>query len=254
LLGFVDFRHALSPSVRPAESRKIERVDERSAPPLRCLNCEENCPMYATLAFLGVSAIVIATPGPDTAMTIRNTLLGGRVGGVSTALGIALGQLIWALATSIGIVALLIASEPVFVAVKYAGAAYLVFLGVQALREALHPSAARGGAGVRRGERRLAPIRAFSQGLVSDLGNPKMAVFFASLLPQFVPPGDASFSALLLRGCIFAFMTFGWLVAYAVVVARFGDFLRRCAAGRILEGLTGAVLVTLGLRLAAEQR
>ncbi|MDQ0468192.1 LysE family translocator [Labrys wisconsinensis] len=210
--------------------------------------------MYAYLAFLGVSAMVIATPGPDTAMTIRNTLLGGRAGGISTATGIALGQLIWALATSIGIVALLIASKPVFVAVKYAGAAYLVYLGVLALREALHPSAARAGAGVRHGERRLTPVRAFGQGLVSDLGNPKMAVFFASLLPQFVPAGDAPFSALLLRGCIFALMTFVWLVAYAVVVARVGDFLRRGAAGRILEGLTGAVLVALGLRLAAEQR
>src|SRR5579863_3176149 len=82
--------------------------------------------MTPFLAFLGVSLIVIVTPGPDTAMTIRNTLVGGRLGGVFTALGIASGQLVWALATSIGIVALLIASAPLFAAVKYAGAAYLV--------------------------------------------------------------------------------------------------------------------------------
>ncbi|GLS37749.1 hypothetical protein GCM10010869_33430 [Mesorhizobium tianshanense] len=96
--------------------------------------------MSLFLAFLGVSFIVIATPGPDTAITIRNTLLGGRAGGVSTALGIASGQTIWALATSAGIVALLVASEPLFLAVKYAGAAYLVYLGVKALQEALRPS------------------------------------------------------------------------------------------------------------------
>src|SRR5882672_12662327 len=91
------------------------------------------------LAFLGISALVIMTPGPDTAITIRNTLLGGRIGGLATALGVAVGQAIWALATSAGIVALLVASEPVFLAVKYAGAAYLVILGAQALFQALRP-------------------------------------------------------------------------------------------------------------------
>jgi threonine/homoserine/homoserine lactone efflux protein len=80
------------------------------------------------LAFLGVSILVIATPGPDTALTIRNALLGGRRGGIFTALGVAAGQAVWALATSVGIVALLVASEPVFLAVKLAGAVYLVVL------------------------------------------------------------------------------------------------------------------------------
>jgi threonine/homoserine/homoserine lactone efflux protein len=83
------------------------------------------------LAFLGISALVIMTPGPDTAITIRNTLTGGRAGGLATALGVATGQAIWALATSAGVVALLVASEPLFLAVKYAGAAYLVWLGLR---------------------------------------------------------------------------------------------------------------------------
>src|SRR5258708_30023658 len=91
------------------------------------------------LAFLGISMLVIATPGPDTALTIRNTLLGARRSGVFTALGVAVGQAIWALATSVGIVALLVASGPVFLAVKLAGAVYLVVLGVQALIQALRP-------------------------------------------------------------------------------------------------------------------
>ena len=85
------------------------------------------------LAFLGVSAVVIMTPGPDTAVTVRNTLLGGRFAGILTALGISTGQAIWALATSFGVVALLVASEVLFQAVKYAGAAYLIWLGLQAL-------------------------------------------------------------------------------------------------------------------------
>ncbi|MEA2800493.1 MAG: hypothetical protein QOE49_588, partial [Rhodospirillaceae bacterium] len=125
------------------------------------------------LAFLGISVLVIATPGPDTAVTIRNTLLGGRAGGIATAIGVATGQAIWALATSAGIVALLVASEPLFLAVKYAGAAYLMWLGVQSLRAAFRPTnhiAAQMPAA-----RPLAPRAAFGQGVVSDLSNPKMA-------------------------------------------------------------------------------
>src|SRR5213593_3028317 len=89
--------------------------------------------------FLVLSIVVIVTPGPDTALTIRNTLLGGRASGVATAAGVALGQATWSLATSAGVVALLVAAEPVFVALKLAGAAYLVFLGAQALKSALRP-------------------------------------------------------------------------------------------------------------------
>src|ERR671924_2304065 len=90
-------------------------------------------------AFLGVSVLVICTPGQDTALTIRSTMLGGRRGGIFTALGVSTGQTIWALATSAGVVAILLASEPLFLALRYAGAAYLVFLGLQSLWAALHP-------------------------------------------------------------------------------------------------------------------
>src|SRR6185369_1675182 len=145
--------------------------------------------MATFLAFLGVSIIVIVTPGPDTAITIRNTLFGGRSAGIFTALGIAIGQMIWAFATSVGIVALLTASEPLFLAVKYAGAAYLIWLGIQALREAFRSRATAAASRTAPGSvghaRRLPTRTAFRQGLISDLGNPKMAVFFASLLPQF---------------------------------------------------------------------
>jgi threonine/homoserine/homoserine lactone efflux protein len=210
--------------------------------------------MSAFLVFIGVSLVVIMTPGPDTAMTIRNTLLGGRAAGIFTALGICVGLTTWAFAASAGLVALLIASEPVFLALKYAGAAYLVYLGFQALREAFRPSADLAAAVSLPAGPRLSRGRAFRQGLVSDLGNPKIAVFFASLLPQFVPAGAPEFSALLLRGCLFALMTFLWLVPYVLAVAKAGDFLRRPAIRRTLEGITGFVLVGLGIRVAAEHR
>ncbi|GGE99408.1 lysine transporter LysE [Aliidongia dinghuensis] len=210
--------------------------------------------MSSFLAFLGISVLVIVAPGPDTAITIRNTLMGGRTGGILTAAGIAAGQTIWALATSAGIVALLLASEPIFLAVKYAGAVYLVYLGALALRTAIRPaSAAAPSAGPSRRATRLGPASAFRQGIVSDLGNPKMTVFFASLLPQFVPAGAATFTGLLSLGLIFAAMTFVWLAFYAVAIARIGDLLRRPGVRRAVEGVTGAVLIGLGIRIAAER-
>jgi threonine/homoserine/homoserine lactone efflux protein len=205
-------------------------------------------------AFLGVSLLVIVTPGQDTVLTIRNTLVGGRRGGVFTALGVSTGQATWTVATSAGLAALLVASELAFTAVKAVGAAYLVFLGAQALRDAFF----RGGAGhvaspPERG-RRLLPRSAFRQGVVSNLGNPKMAVFFTSLLPQFTPAGEASFAALLGLGIVFCSLTLAWLTAYAFAVARAGDFLRRSRVRRTLDAVAGAALVGLGVRLATEQR
>jgi threonine/homoserine/homoserine lactone efflux protein len=195
-------------------------------------------------AFLGVSAIVIVTPGQDTALTIRNTLLGGRRSGVFTAVGVSSGQAVWAVATSAGVAAVLQASEPAFVAVKLAGAAYLVFLGLQTLVPALGSGRSKPNASPRG-----RPLR---QGLVSNLGNPKMAIFFTSLLPQFAT--RPSFGALLVLGLVFCLLTLVWLTAYAVAVAKAGDFLRRTRVRRAIDGFTGAVLVGLGLRLAAEQR
>ncbi len=209
--------------------------------------------MTSFLAFIGVSIVVIVTPGPDTAITIRNALFGGRSSGVFTALGIASGQMIWAMATSAGLVALLIASEPLFLALKYAGAAYLVFLGFQALREAFRnadPKSAPTGEAARP----LSALSAFRQGVISDLGNPKMAVFFASLLPQFVPAAAPIFATLLLLGMVFALMTFLWLTFYAVIIASAGDYLRRPAIRRSIEAISGTVLIGLGLRIAAEQK
>jgi threonine/homoserine/homoserine lactone efflux protein len=198
-------------------------------------------------AFLGISVLVIVTPGQDTALTIRNSLLGGRRPGVFTALGVSVGQAVWAFATSVGIAALIVAFEPAFVALRLAGAAFLVYLGAQALL-----AAARGGHTERRsGSGPLTTRAAFRQGTVSNLGNPKMAVFFTSLLPQF---GAESFAGLLGLGLAFCSMTLVWLTAYAFVVARVGDVLRRPSIRRVFDAILGAVLVALGLRLATDRR
>jgi threonine/homoserine/homoserine lactone efflux protein len=198
------------------------------------------------LAFLAISAVVIVTPGPDTALTIRNALLGDRRGGIRTAMGVAGGQACWTLATSAGIAALLSASRPAFLALRLLGAAYLVWLGAASLLAAWrgqfghHPVPG------------TYPVRAryMRQGLLSNLSNPKMAVFFTSLLPQF----GHSFAALLALGLVFSCLTLLWLTAYGITVARAGDFLRRGWVRRALDALTGAVLVALGARLATERR
>jgi threonine/homoserine/homoserine lactone efflux protein len=202
-------------------------------------------------AFLGVSAIVIVTPGPDTALTIRNSLLGGRRAGVFTAVGVSSGQAVWTLATAAGIAALLAASEPAFVAVKLLGAAYLLWLGAQSIAAAIRGRSRKGSATVERSL--LEPRVAFRQGFLSNLGNPKMAAFFVSLLPQFAPQAHA-FAVLLALGFVFCLMTLVWLTAYAFAVARAGDFLGRPAIRRIVDAVTGAVLVALGVRLATERR
>ncbi|WP_217428289.1 LysE family translocator [Microlunatus speluncae] len=210
------------------------------------------------IAFLGVAAVVIMTPGPDTAITIRNTLLGGRRAGTGTALGVAAGQGVWTLAASAGLAALLVASEPVFLAVKLAGAGYLIVLGLQSLYRAWRarsdgpasPDGEPGGAGARR---RLSVRGGFRQGLLSNLANPKMAVFFLALLPQFVPAGESTLGWSALLGLGFCALTFGWLTLYAVIVAKAGNLLRTPRVRRLLDAVLGTVLVGLGVRLAVER-
>jgi threonine/homoserine/homoserine lactone efflux protein len=199
-------------------------------------------------AFLAVSLLVIATPGPDTALTVRNTLIGGRRAGCHTALGVAAGQAVWALGTSLGLVALLLASEPVFEAVRWLGAAYLVWLGLVSLWRAWRGTSVLGQRAV--ASTSLAPAAAFRQGLLSNLGNPKMAVFFSGMLPQFAD----DFAGLAGHGLLFGGLTLLWLSGYAWLLSNARDFVRRRSVWRAIEAVTGAALVALGLRLAAEAR
>jgi threonine/homoserine/homoserine lactone efflux protein len=192
------------------------------------------------IGFVLVAAVVICTPGPDTALTIRNTLLGGRGNGLRTAQGVAVGQALWTLAASAGVAALVAASQPVFVAARIAGAAYLVWLGLQALAAAFR--------GRREEHRPRGSAAGFRQGLLSNLANPKMAVFFTSLLPQF----GTGLGELLGFGLLFVSLTLGWLSAYALAVARTRRLLVRGRVRRMLDAVSGLALAALGIRLAAE--
>jgi RhtB (resistance to homoserine/threonine) family protein len=200
--------------------------------------------MHVDLApFILLSLLVICTPGPDTAVTTKHALLSGRRGGILCALGVVTGLATWTVAAAVGLAALLRASEVAFLALKLVGAAYLVWIGVQMLRSrgGLVPSTARTGG------------KAFRQGLLSNLGNPKIAVFFTSFLPQFVHDG-APLISLLFLGAIFCAITLAWLTLYVVVLVRGASVLRRPSVRRALDRLTGAVLIALGVRLAFEHR
>jgi threonine/homoserine/homoserine lactone efflux protein len=198
-------------------------------------------------AFLAVSVLVIVVPGPDTALTIRNSLLRGRRAGVHTAAGVASGQAVWAFATAVGIASLLRASQPAFAALRIAGAAYLIYLGVRAIVETWRRD---GPPNDTCAVRRL--TSPYGQGILSNLANPKMIVFFLSLLPQYAGP-HASLGALLGLGLVFCTLTLSWLAAYAAVVARLGDVLRAGRVRTAIDRISGVVLVALGVRLATER-
>ncbi len=206
--------------------------------------------MSELAAFIGISVLVIVTPGQDTALTVRNAMVGGRATGVFTAAGVAAGQATWTIATAVGVGALLVAFEPAFLALRLAGAVYLVFLGVQALRAAIRTSSGESALAVLASRPRLSAPAALRQGVLSNLGNPKMLAFFTSLLPQFA----SSFFGVLVLGVFFCSMTLVWLSAYAFVVARARAVLRRGSVRRVIEAVTGTVLIALGLRLATEPR
>ena len=206
------------------------------------------------LAFLAVSLLVICTPGQDTALAIRNTLAGGRRAGVATAFGVAAGQATWTVATAAGLAVVLMASAPLFFAIRLAGAAYLVYLGARAVVRAALPRL-RGSTGRSPGmgqrDAAVSGRTAFIQGYLSNLSNAKMVAFFISLLPPFAG-SHPGFAPLLALGFNFSLLTLAWLAGYAAAVERLGRWLRQSSVRRALDAVLGAVLVGLGLRVGAE--
>jgi threonine/homoserine/homoserine lactone efflux protein len=206
-------------------------------------------PGATAASFLLVVVLGAMSPGPDFVVVTRSALTGGRRAGIAAGTGIALGVFAWVVAIALGVAAVLTASAVAFTVVKLAGAAYLVVLGVKAWLA------------VRRGEyrdltpptgaRRLEAGAAFRQGLVTNLLNPKVAVYFLALLPQFLPADGSTLQTLELAAIATA-GTVLWFVTLAVVV---GALKRFFSAGRVRRGLDavlGTVLVGLGLKVAAE--
>jgi RhtB (resistance to homoserine/threonine) family protein len=206
------------------------------------------------LVFIGVAAIVIVVPGPDTAVVTKNILMYGRRTALGTSLGVSAGLAVWTLAAALGVASLVRASAVAFTTLKLIGAIYLIWLGLQALRAAGRGYDADGEAATTSGRRALSPGGGFRQGFLSDLANPKIGVFFTSLLPQFVDPGRPVLLPFLALGAVFVLMTVVWLSAYCLVAARAAEALLRPRVRAVMDRITGIVLIAIGLRLATERR
>lgn len=200
------------------------------------------------LAFIGISIVVVVVPGPDMALVARNVLRYGRSAGYAMSLGICAGTLGWALAAGLGVASLLATSAAAFTVLKLAGAAYLVYLGLATLRD--RGAHAAGGTDGRAG---LARHRAFLQGLLSALLNPKLGVFFLTLLPQFVAPGDPVTVRVLQLALVFDLIGITWLLTYSTLLGAIGDALGRPGPRRAMRWLTGTILVGLGARVALDR-
>ena len=198
--------------------------------------------------FLAVAVVIVVTPGPDMTLVLRNTLAGGRVAGLATSAGTCSGLVVHALAAALGLSALLLASSRAFTVVKLVGAGYLVFLGIRTfLRAGRREPDERDTGAVR-------PWAAYRQGVMTNVLNPKVALFFVSLLPQFVQEGDGFIWRMLLLAGLFIAMGLVWLTAYTFALHSVGRFLRRGSIRTAIERVTGAALVALGLRLALDRR
>lgn len=214
--------------------------------------------MLTTLiAFAGAALLLAMAPGPSTALVLRQTLRGGRRLAFVTTLGNATGLLTWSVAAAFGLSALVAASRIAYDAIKIAGAVVLVALGVQSLLRA-HRDKVADTVGIVV-EEAVPPSggprwAAFRIGLVTNLANPKAAVFAVSFLPQFVPPHAPVLATILLLTVIRVIVSVCWYTVVAWLVNRARMTFSRHGVRRRLEQVSGILLVSFGLRLAIEHR
>lgn len=203
--------------------------------------------MRDPLLFLGVITLLTITPGADMAMVSRSVFLGGRRAAFATTLGIAAGCMLWAIASAAGVAAVLAASETAYDALRLVGAAYLVWLGVQSLWAARRGAVA--------DEEQVGPLvrrSPFRQGLLTNLFNPKIALFYTTFLPQFIRPGDPVLLLSVGMASVHIVLGIIWLSAYAWLLDRAVEAFRGSRVRRALDAVTGSVLVALGIRVAAD--
>ena len=207
--------------------------------------------MTQALALGGVILLATMSPGPDFVIMLRSVLAGGRRAGMACAAGISSGVLAWAVVTSVGIAGLLAASAVAFTIVKLAGATYLVLLGVQALL-----AARRGGyeqAKAPDAERtKKSALAAYRQGLLTNLFNPKVAVFFLALWPQFLPH-DATTLDTAVLATVAAGTSLVWFLTLANVITALRRFLTASKVRRTIDAVMGTLLVGIGVRIAVSQ-
>jgi threonine/homoserine/homoserine lactone efflux protein len=201
------------------------------------------------IGFVGYATVLAILPGADTALVTRNALAIGRNRTMLTILGIGAGCIIHALASALGLSAILATSARAFDVVKTVGAIYLVWIGIQSIRDAGRAQAAPPSTGLR-----SIASNPFLQGFLTNLFNPKVAIFYLTFLPQFIPPGANVLRRSLLLASLHIVIGFAWLAGYAWFIDQLGGVLTRPRVKAWLERVTGGLLIALGLRLAWERR
>jgi RhtB (resistance to homoserine/threonine) family protein len=206
------------------------------------------------LAFTVVAALLTLTPGADTMLVIRNVLRGGQRDGIITTVGICSGLFLHATLSALGLSMILMQSATAFHIVKWVGAAYLGWLGVHSLYSAL-PGIGRRLTAQSDGAWQPVPThQSFAEGFLSNVLNPKVAIFYLAFLPQFIGPTDALLQkSILLAGIHFAEGIL-WLITVAIAIERARRVLLASAIRRWLDGICGVVLLGFGARLALERR
>jgi threonine/homoserine/homoserine lactone efflux protein len=201
--------------------------------------------------FIATAIILVITPGQDTFFILGRSLSGGRSAGIAAALGITAGSVVHTFAAALGLSALLATSPSAFMAVKFAGAAYLVYIGIRAL--ATRAGRLPGGDATVGDDGRWS---AFRQGILTNLLNPKVALFFLALMPQFIAATSKyKVGAFLALGLSFVTLGVAWCLVLAVGAAKLrGAFLRRPSMANVLNKIAGAMFVALGLKLATARQ
>ncbi|MDQ3933658.1 MAG: LysE family translocator [Actinomycetota bacterium] len=198
------------------------------------------------LPYLAVIAVLTITPGPDMLLALRNGIRGGTAAAWATGLGCSAGIAVHATFAVLGLSAILAASSEAFNVVKLAGAAYLVVIGLQALLSRGERDPA--------GEEPRVRGSAFRQGLFTNLLNPKMALLFLTLLPQFVAGGEPRVATTAVLAAIFLVVAVLWWRVFSLLIGPLGRALSRPRVATWFERGTGALLVGIGVRVALERR
>jgi len=200
-------------------------------------------------SFLLFAAVLVVVPGPDFAVVTRNALAGGRRRGLWAGVGVSSSNAVQGVVAAVGLGALIVAAQPVFTAIKWAGIAYLLWLGAQALRSAWRGRYATAGAPA---QDRGAALAGWRQGFLSNVTNPKVLVFYLAVLPQFLP-ADPRLWQLALLALTHAVLGLAHLALLVAVVHRARRVLARRAVRRALDAATGVALVGFGAALGREQ-
>lgn len=201
--------------------------------------------------FVLMCVLLILLPGPDFAIVTKNTVTRGKFGGMKTALGTCCALLIHTTAAILGLSALIVKSAFLFSIFKYVGAIYLIYLGIKTFwslrkkKDEVEVEFAQEGT--------LSNTSCFKQGFLTNILNPKVALFFLTFFPQFVNTSSDTFMPFLIMGITYTILTALWFVFYIYLIDHISAFIKNARTQKVIEGITGAILIGFGLRLALEK-